>query len=534
MWLRTRIRLGIAMLVVGAMTLSACGAAPNARTDAPAIQSINAYGGDPATEGTPERGGTMRLGMDREVVSFDPTVQNTNQAMFAVYDSLLRLTPDGTTEPYLAQSMETPDGGLTWRITLRPEVRFSDGTPLDANAVLVNLQRHIDKPTSSAHTYAQRVASMRAVDPLTVEIVLDRPIGSFPVVFAYSASYGSLGVIVSPAALQRYGDDIGTHPVGAGPFVFVEWVRDAYIRLARNPHYWQDGLPYLDGLEFRPLPDTETRYASIQNGDVDLIFGAYDEELVRALANPELTVYYGQSNGGELLHFNFQRPPFNDRRMREAVIRAFNMDALSAVHYSNGRVPATSIFTDDSPYHDPRSTQEWPAYDQEAARRLIADYRASGGNPDFSFKTVATWIPMAEFLQAQMAEVGITVDIEVYDLTQYASQVVQGGDFDLATNLVTLATPYPLLGRFIRSDGVGNFGHYANPEVDALLDRASATLDPAEQAAAYQEIERIANQDLAHVWLSRGFPSTITRNGVKGVKRYPDRAQFFDRLWLDR
>jgi peptide/nickel transport system substrate-binding protein len=339
---------------------------------------------------------------------------------------------------------------------------------------------------------------------------------------------------VSPTALQRYGDDIGSHPVGAGPFVFVEWVRDAHIRLERNPNYWQRGLPYLDGLEFRPLPDTETRYASVQNGDVDLVFAAYDEELARGSENPELTVYYGQANGGELLHFNFQRPPFNDRRMREAVIRAFNLDALSAVHYSNNRVPASSIFTDRSPYHDPRSADAWPAYDPEAARRLVADYRASGGNPDFSFKTVATWIPMAEFLQAQMAEIGIAVNVQVYDLAQYASQVVQSGDFDLATNLVTFESPFPFVGRFTRSDGVGNFGNYANPEVDALVDRASASVDPAEQVAAYQGIERITNQDLAYLWLSRGFLSTITRNNVKGIYRYLDRAQFFDKLWLDR
>jgi ABC-type transport system substrate-binding protein len=302
--------------VLGVLLVSAgCGAAQPAEQRAE-IRAVNAWGGDPATEGTPKQGGTLTLGMDREIVSFDPTVQNANMATFAVYDSLMKLTPDGSAEPFLAQSMDTPDEGLTWRMGLRPGVRFSDGTPLDAEAVLINVQRHIDRTASPAHPYAEQIASMRAVDPLTVEFVLASPLGSFPVVFGQSITYGSLGVIISPAALEQYGDDVGRHPVGAGPFRFVEWVPDSRVVLERNPDYWQSGMPYLDRLEFRPLPDTESRYASIQNGDIDLIFAAYNQELVRAFQDPRLTVYYGPGNAGEYLYFNFTRAPFDDRRMR--------------------------------------------------------------------------------------------------------------------------------------------------------------------------------------------------------------------------
>ena len=208
--------------------------------------------------------------------------------------------------------MQTSDGGLTWRIGLRDGVVFSDGTPLDAQAVITNVQRHIDKASSPGHLYAQRVASMRAVDPLTAEFTLTEPFGSFPSSFALNFTAGNLGTIVSPAALARYGDEIGTHPVGAGPFVLTSWVRDSRMVLTRNPSYWQEGMPYLDGLEFRPLPDTETRYASIENGDVDLIFGGYHTELLRGLQNPNLTVYYGSGHGAEYVYFNQQKAPFDD------------------------------------------------------------------------------------------------------------------------------------------------------------------------------------------------------------------------------
>ena len=532
-WRCRRVRLAIVAILGIVLVASGCGAADPSATRAD-IRSINAWGGDVASEGAAEHGGTLRLGMDREIVSFDPTVQNANMATFAVYDSLMKLTPDGNAQPYLAQSMNSPDGGLTWRLGLRPGVKFSDGTPLDAGAVLVNVQRHIDKTASPAHPYAEQIASMRAVDPLTVEFTLKSPLGSFPVVFAQSITYGTLGVIISPAALEQYGDDIGRHPVGAGPFRFVEWIPDSRLVLERNPNYWQPDQPYLDQLEFRPLPDTESRYASIKNGDVDLIFSAYNQELVRAFQDPALSVYYGPGNAGEYLYFNFARAPFDDRRMREAVVRALDMKALSASLYNNQLVTATSLFDTDSPDHTEAAAQEWPTYDPDRAKQLIADYRASGGNPDFTLKTTTARTQFGEFLQAQMAAAGITVKLQFYDLAQYSSQVVQSGDFDLTTTVSAFDAPFPGASRLVQTGGNTNYGKYSNPEVDKLLATAASTSDEAERTRAYQQVELQVNRDLVACWLSRSYLATIAKPQVKGLDRYTSRDMFYATVWLDR
>ncbi|GAA5128355.1 ABC transporter substrate-binding protein [Pseudonocardia adelaidensis] len=529
----SRVVAGVA-LACCALLVGACGAADRGAVSEGALQERDPYGGDPAAEGTPKPGGTLLLGMDREIVSFDPTVQNSNMAATAVYDSLMKLTPDGKAEPYLARSMETTDGGTTWVLALRPAVTFSDGTPLDANAVIVNTQRHIDKVSSPAHAFAERITSMRAVDPLTVEFVLDGPFGDFPVVFAQPITYGSLGLIVSPAALQRYGDDIGRHPVGAGPFTFTEWVPDSRTVLTKNPSYWQEGKPYLDALEFRPLPDTETRYASIENGDVDVVFGGYNQELVRAGQNPNLRVYYGPGNAGEYLYFNFTGPPFDDRRMREALIRSLDLKALAASQYSGRLVAATSLFTESSPYHTAAASEAWPAYDPERAKQLIAEYRADGGNPDFTFKTTQTRVPFGEFLQAQMAAVGIDVQLQFYDLAQFSSSVVQSNDFQLTTWIGTFDSPFPGVTRLLHTGGNTNYGKYSNPRVDALLDEAAATSDPAVRTNAYQQVETLVGQDLAMAWFSRSYLSTITKPEVKGVDRYVSRDMFYATTWLDR
>jgi ABC-type transport system substrate-binding protein len=535
MRLRCRTSRAVAAVALAccAVLLSACGAADRGAVAAGALQARDPYGADLATEGTPRSGGTLKLGMDREVVSFDPTVQNSNMAALAVYDSLLKVDPQGKAQPYLAQSMDSADGGLTWRLGLRPSVQFTDGTALDSAAVLVNVQRHIDKLSSPAHAFAANIASMRAVDPLTVEFTLKAPLGDFPVLFAQPITYGSLGMIISPAALQQYGDDIGRHPVGAGPFRFVEWVPDSRIALAKNDTYWQQGKPYLDGLEFRPLPDTESRYASIENGDVDVVFGGYNQELVRASSNPGLRVYYGPGNAGEYLYFNFNKAPFNDRRMREALISSLDLNALAASQYSGRLVPSTSLFSEDSPYHTEAASQAWPKYDPQRAKQLIAEYKASGGDPSFTFKTTQARVPFGEYIQAQMAAVGIDMKVQFYDLAQFSSAVVQSNDFQLTTWVGAFDVPYPGATRLLHTGGNTNYGDYSNPQVDALLDEAARTTDEAVRTHAYQQVELLVGQDLSMAWFSRSYLSTITEPDVKGIDRYPSRDMFFATTWLD-
>jgi hypothetical protein len=282
------------------------------------------------------------------------------------------------------------------------------------------------------------------------------------------------------------------------------------------------------------ISDTETRYASMQNGDVDMIYGGYNTELVRAAADPNLREYYGPGNGGFFFYFNFNRPPFDDRRMREAVIRAIDLDALGASQYSGQLIRASSLFADDSPYHTQEAADAWPAYDPEEAKRLVAEYEADGGQARFTFRTSRTEVTLGEFVQAQMAAVGIEVEPEFFDLAEFTTRVVQGNDFELASWVNAFDYPYPAVGRLLRSDGNLNYGRYSNPEVDALLDRAAVTTDEARRTADYQRVELLAGQDIAVGWLARSYLSTITKPDVRGVQRYLSRDTFYATLWLDR
>ena len=324
---------------------------------------------------------------------------------------------------------------------------------------------------------------------------------------------------------------------------------DHVVDLAQGRHLFGDGrhvavhsqadqgLPRLDGLEFRPLPDTETRYASLENGDVDLIFGGYHTELLRGFENPNLRVYYGSGHGAEWSVFNFTRPPFNDRRMREAFIRAIDRNAMAATQYRNQMEAASGYFGADSEYSTPESVAAWPTFDQERARQLIQEYVAEGGSATVVYKTTnaPNRVQFAEFLQAQMAAVGIDLQVQYYDLAQYASQVVLGGDFDVAGNVGgPVDAPYPAASNVFRTGGTVNYGKYSNPEVDAILDQAAASVDDAERTRLYQQLQMITNEDLVLSYYSRGYLSTIAKPEVKGVVRYLTRDLFFATTWLDR
>ena len=159
------------------------------------------------------------------------------------------------------------------------------------------------------------------------------------------------------------------------------------------------------------------------------------------------------------------------------------------------------------------------------------EYRAEDGSTTIALKTTTARGQFGEFVQAQLAAVGITVNVELFDLARYSAEVVQSGDFDLTTTVSSFDTPFPPVQRLLGTGGSSNYGKYSNPQVDALLDEAASTSDEAERTASYQQVELMVNQDLAVCWLSRAYLATITRNDVKGVDRYPSREMFFAPLW---
>ncbi|OLT12071.1 hypothetical protein BJF78_25255 [Pseudonocardia sp. CNS-139] len=223
--------------------------------------------------------------------------------------------------------------------------------------------------------------------------------------------------------------------------------------------------------------------------------------------------------------------------MREAFIRAIDRNAMAATQYRGQMEAANGYFGTDSEYNTAEAEAAWPAYDPERARQLVQEYVAGGGSATVVYKTTnaPNRVQFAEFLQAQMAAVGITLEPQFYDLAQYSSQVVQSGDFEVAGNVGgPVDGAYPGSSNVFRTGGSQNYGRYSNPQVDALLDQAAASVDPAERTRLYQQVGLITNQDLALAYYSRGYLSNVAKPEVKGIVRYLTRDVFFATVWLDR
>ena len=280
---------------------------------------------------------TLVVGIAADPTGLDPEAVENNTSGFimsTVYDSLVRYKP-GTTEsaPGIAESWETSADGLTYTFHLRHGAQFSDGTPLDAKAVIWNVDRLLNKANAEYiyntgpvegyidFTYGD-VASYRAIDDNTVEFKFKQPSAPF---------LSSLGMVwnglVSPAAAAKFGKDYRNHPVGSGPFVLREWRPRDEVILDANPAYW-GGKPKVDHLIFKELPDPQAAVLSLKRGEIQILADLSTQAVpaIKTDANVVLLTQPGLAVSGVALPVDV--PPFNDKRVRQALNYAVDKDAI--------------------------------------------------------------------------------------------------------------------------------------------------------------------------------------------------------------
>jgi peptide/nickel transport system substrate-binding protein len=490
--------------------------------------------GKPGDVGAPQYGGVFKYASVGTQTAYDPVRRGVLDApMSGIYDSLLRYSQDGHVEPYLAKSMESDDA-KTWTLTLRPDVKFHDGTALDADAVVFNIQRHRDPANAStAASYVKDIASVEAVDPLTVQFQLSKPVASFPSNLTTAA-----GAIASPTAVKQAGKDYGrTVAVGAGPFVFKEWRTDQRTVLKRNNKYWQKGLPYLDEFWEVPMSDTETRFAAFQGNQVDAAWFQEPTQINWARQNPNLATLHAPTGGvgGTGLVFQLATPPFDDHRVREAVARAVNYDALNQALFRGTMPRMQGPFVEGSIWYTGKS--KWPAYNQQVARALVEDYkREHAGKLSFTLgcHNAPARRRYVELLQSMFTEVGMDVKIETPSVAEYVDNIYakkfqvgcfpkNGTDPDLA-----------FYSTFV-CDGpsTANFMGYCAKDADEALNRGRRATAPDERKSAYADFEAAIARDLPMVWHWGDTFSVITKPRVQGYVANPSLDEWQPAyLWL--
>jgi peptide/nickel transport system substrate-binding protein len=460
--------------------------------------------------GPPRPGGELRVGLLTDIVTLDPAGQFGTPANLtvanAVYDQLL-VAREGENVPSLAESLTASADLLTYTLTLRPGVEFSDGEPLDAEAVVTNFERFMDPETECVCApLVAGIAEVTAVDPLTVEFRLAEPNVGFSTVLAKEPGY-----MVSPLALETPAG-VADNPVGTGPFILDEWVKGDHVTLRRNPNYWQADQPYLDSITYRIVPDAQSRFQSLRAGSLDVIQTDSADHIVEAAGSGDLAVRLASFNGSSAMTLNLATAPFDDPRVRQAVAYAVDRSALSEVIDKGISEPSDGPFAVDSPlYADPG----YPAFDPERARQLVGEV----GTPiEFGYQVGQSGIApqRATVIQQMLDQVGITMNIEPLEFTTIVANVV-GGDFQ-AADLPTpdFTDPDVQLTRRFQTGSAQNWGGYSSQVVDDALARGRTSADPAQRAQAYAELSRALATDLPYIWLTRNYYGVISDPAVGG------------------
>lgn len=431
----------------------------------------------------------LTLGTQLEPPGLDPTASASTaigELTFPhLYEALVHLGPDGTVEPGLATSWELSPDLLTWRFHLRTGVRFHDGSAFDASSAKFSIERILDaKSLNPQKPLFDCIGSAEAVDPETLVLRLKRPCSGLLPVLGWSAA-----AMVSPASAANN----AAHPVGTGPFRFEEWRRGASVTLIKNPDY-RDGAPALAQVTYRFMADPSASIDALAAGDIDgyATFPA-PEAVGRIRQDPRFHLEIAPTEGKTILALNNRKPPFDDIRVRQALSYAIDRRAIiDAAMFGYGRPIGSHYATVDPGYVDLTGLY---GYDPAKARRLLAE----AGHPDLHL--VLKLPPLAyarrsgEVVAAQLAEIGVKVELVSMEWVGWLGEVYARHDFDMTIVAHVEPMDYGIYGR-----DTYYFG-YGKPAFKELLTRLDAASDETQRLALLGDVQRMIAEDAVNIFL---------------------------------
>ncbi|MFF0066374.1 ABC transporter substrate-binding protein [Streptomyces sp. NPDC005279] len=501
---RPRIRLRaaagpVALPVTLLLLLAAAGCAPGSAAESG------------AGKGASGRGGTLVIGATGKLPNPDTVIggagfEGKRLVSFQLYEGLTRYDLSRTDRPpeitgALATSWKVAADNKTWTFTLRKGVTFQDGTAFDADAVIFNLDRYLNKKSdhytdalgAAAGEYAGGITRYRKLGEDRVELVTKEPNGHFPEDLAHV-------LIASPTAIRKAGTEkFAQHPVGTGPFAFTAQKEGQLIELAANKTYWR-GAPKLDKLVIKSLPDAAARTAALRSGDVNWIEYPNPDDIESLKADG---VQLATNSYDHLWYWilDTAKGPWKDVRVRRAANYAVNREAIAEKLLHGTADPAQQAA--------PRATFAYEkkgdtyTYDPEKARKLLAE--AGQGKGFSTTVTVPTAgsgnllpVPIAQAVQRDLAAVGIRADIRTTDWNTLISAEADGKvalGSDAIAQSTTLFQSEALLPLFIGSKSPFWTGNYSNPRVDKLLASASASTDQNKRRTDYRQALSLVTED---------------------------------------
>jgi peptide/nickel transport system substrate-binding protein len=485
---------------------------------------------------------TLVVSIAADPTGLDPEAVLNNTSGFimsTIYDGLIRYK-SGTveTEPGLAQSWDVSADALSYTFHLRKAVKYHDGTPFNAQALIATLDRQLNKndPNYIGHagpaenladfTYGS-VASYRAIDDSAVEFKMKEP---------SAALLASLAMVwngvVSPTAAAN--KDFRNHPIGSGPFIFREWRQRDEVVLDANPDYWR-GKPMVDHLVFKEFPDSQAALLALRRGEVQIMGDVATPVISSIRSDPNLILLTQPGLAINGMAIPNDVPPFNDKRVRQALNFAVDKEAIGRALYGGLSTPMASPLPEAQWGFD-RTMTGYP-YDPAKAKELLA---AAGVRPGFKVELLAYSTPrgynpagpdLAVALQGYFQKVGIEADVRKLDIGAFLATVRSGkyrglflsgfsGDNGDPDNFMSSLFDS-------RQMPVGDTSHYKNEAVERLMTEAARLPDQDKRLALYKSIQRQIMDDAPWVFVNSVIQVRAARKEVRGFGLNPTQM-FFD------
>ena len=472
---------------------------------------------------TPTRGGKLVYGLEAESDSFClPDAQlaiSGMQVLRAFYDPLVVPNAKGGYSPYLAKGLESSPDHRVWTITLRPGIKFTDGTPLDSAIVRDNLLAYMDSVLFSV--VYEPVKSVEAVNELTVKVTLDQPWVTFP-----AALYGGGRVgIIGRAQLEGRGtrkgqpiapgeqDDCTTNLVGTGPFKFVSWARGRNLQGVRNDHYWQkapDGkpYPYLAAIEFRPIANTGSRVVDLQQGELNMMQTSTMRDMEGALAqlkdSGDINLMISEEHTETsylIINVKSDKAPILAKvEARRAIAQAIDRSKLNEVENHGFATPADGPFAPGTLGYleDPGR----PEFDLDAAKDAVRKLKASGQSVKVRYlvDAEASSVVRADLVRQMLNAAGFQVEVVTVDQVELINKVI-AGDYDIADFRNQPSEDPDTNYHWWYGGTILNFGRFDDDVINRSLRIGRTESDTAKRRQAYETLNRQFAKQAYNVYL---------------------------------
>lgn len=551
--LRRKLTRSIAVVATLSLVAAACGgddsnggaSAPSPDgTDAPTEPTGPTGDDDGPDEPDPEpsndgdadarRGGELTIARVNDTQQLDPLEAVQTETIYVLnmmMETLLFTAPGGGTMPGLATSAEALDDEVTWRVSLREGVLFSDGSPFTADDVKFTFDRARGADVGFSFMLDAFVEA-NVVDELTIDLVTAEPITFVPALLALWS-----GAIIPDEFGGLTEEEFFENPIGTGPFVLDEWNPGQSIRLVRNDNYWQEGKPYLDSVVWTQVADDNARVIQLRGGQADIISAVPFASIAELDAEPGLSVTEWDSTLQFYLMFNFTVEPFDDPDVRRAIAYAIDREAIvRAGLFGSGAVACTIL--PPTMLHFAPDVECLP-HDPELAAVTLAQSSVPDGF-DTELLIAGTNVlasTAAEIIVENLRPLGINVEISRVDGSQLYSTQTTGG-FEMVFQGWGSDIPDPDQQITFMVDPVSGgvesyWTFYDNPEMTALVESARREFDDDARAAIYAEIQALHLEDLPHIPLVFQPNPFAQSDRVQGFQVLPTGNYFIQDVWLE-